>query len=118
LISFLSVEIEYVQICLGHNVRSQKKYPKKDSNIKMLQWTADKINLVELIYALSFANCINNGNVKIKHIMEAFEKVFSIDLGEYYRAYVEVKRRKIIRGKFMRILLGLLEENITESDKK
>jgi len=74
--------------------------------------------LVELIYALFFANCINNGNVKIKDIIEAFEEVFSIDLGEYYRAFVEIKRRKLVRGKFIRILLDFVEKNIMDSDRK
>lgn len=114
LISFLGVEIEYVQICLRHNLNQ----PKKNPIIKKLQWTADKINLVELIYALSFAKCINEGNITIKDIMEAFEELFSIDLGEYYRAYVEVKRRKLVRVKFMKHLLNLIDEHILDSDKK
>ena len=118
LISFLCVEIEYIQVCLKSSCKIPIQQLKKNAVAKRFQWTGDKINLVELIYALYFAGCINHGCAKIKDIKEAFEEVFSIDLGEYYRAYVEIKRRKLVQGKFLRSLLNLLEGNIVESDKK
>ena len=115
---FLNAEIEYIQACLKYNFIHHRQTPLKKDASKKLNWTADKINLVELIYALFFSKCINNGNVKIKEIIEIFEDIFSIDLGEYYRTYVEIKRRKIIRGKFMKKLLDSMEEEFKKSDKK
>lgn len=119
LVSFLCVEIDYVHNCLKHNLKPQELRPDTKSSITgKLHWTADKINLVELIYALIHANCINNGKVKIKDVIEVFQTLFSVDLGEYYRSYVEVKRRKLERGKFMKILLDAVEENIAKSYRK
>lgn len=118
LISFLTVEIEYIQTCLKYKFIHTRQTPLEKNVSPKINWTADKINLVELIYALFFSKCINNGNIKIKEIIEIFENIFSIDLGEYYRTYIEIKRRKIIRGKFLKKLLDSMEEKFIEADKK
>ncbi len=52
-----------------------------------LNWTANKIDLIELTYAL-----ISTGAVKgdIKDLATLFEKVFDTDLGNYYRSFLKV----------------------------
>jgi hypothetical protein len=46
-----------------------------------LTWTESKTDLIELIYALDTAGCLNNGKVPMTQITAYMEEVFNIDLG-------------------------------------
>ena len=71
-------------------------------------WTANKIDLIELIYALHSSKAINKGNIEIKDIARIIEYVFKIQLGDFYRAFLEIRMRKNRRTKF----LDSLKENL------
>ncbi|WP_299225695.1 RteC domain-containing protein [uncultured Psychroserpens sp.] len=66
-----------------------------------LKWTSSKSALTELIYALYYNRVINNGNVDIKEIAIALQKVLQFDLGDFYKIFSEIKSRKISRTKFL-----------------
>ncbi len=66
-----------------------------------LNWTSSKVALVELIYALHSAGCINNGKSEISELATFFETHFGTDLGDYYRKYLEIKDRKTNQTKFI-----------------
>jgi len=66
-----------------------------------LFWTANKTDLIELIYALHSSSAVNSGTADIKEIATACEQLFNIDLGDYYRAYLEIRSRKTSRTKFL-----------------
>lgn len=59
-----------------------------------LEWTDKVIELVELIYSIHSAGSINNGKANINDIVKAFEGVFSVKLGKFYRAYLDLKKRQ------------------------
>lgn len=59
-----------------------------------LTWTGQKTDLTELIYALHSAEVFNNGSANIKLIATAFEDVFNVSLGDYYRTFQEIRLRK------------------------
>lgn len=92
------------------------------ANLKLLQrktkitWTAHKIYLIELIYALHSTDVINNGTVDIKDIAYFVEKTFKIDLGDYYRAFLEIRMRKNGRTKFLDILKQQLTKRMDDTD--
>jgi len=92
------------------------------ANLKMLQsktkitWTAHKIYLIELIYALHSTDVINNGTVDIKDIAYFVEKTFKVDLGDYYRAFLEIRMRKNGRTKFLDILKKQLTKRMDDTD--
>lgn len=74
-----------------------------------LNWTAKKIDLVELIYALYEAKVFDNGNVDIKEIAQLFEKAFNIEIGDNItRSFIDIKNRKSEPTRF----LSLLQENL------
>jgi len=79
-----------------------------------LTWTSHKIDLVELTYAL-----ISSGSVKgdIKDLATAFEKIFDIDLGNYYRSFLEIRGRKEDSTRFLKILETKLLERMKESEE-
>ncbi|MBY0487994.1 MAG: RteC domain-containing protein [Flavobacteriaceae bacterium] len=82
-----------------------------------MQWTGNKIDLVELIYALNTQKVFNNGKSDIKEIASYFSKIFNIDVEEgIYRGYLDIKSRKITRTKFLNSLSENLNNRITNED--
>ena len=77
-----------------------------------LKWTATKIALIELIYALDSLKVFNNGDADIKQIAATFETIFNIDLGDYYRAFLEIKERRKNNTKFLDSLKNALLKRI------
>lgn len=86
--------------------------PKQPSS--KLKWTANKYDLVELIYALQASGAINRGNADLKEIATVMEHVFQIQLGDLYRAFHDISNRKKEQIKFVNKLEGELERKILE----
>lgn len=100
-----------------------KKSNQEDNPVKRhfkslnLGWTANKIDLIELIYALQASGAIKGGKAGIKDMAIACEQIFDIDLGNYYRKFLEIRGRKIEPTKFLdRMKLALLKR-IEEADE-
>lgn len=83
----------------------------------MLRWTGSKVSLIELMYALNESGSFNNSQTDIKAIAAYFEKVFDIELGNYYRVYLEMKIRQY-PTKFLDSLTTSLKNRIEEDDEK
>lgn len=81
------------------------------------QWTANKVDLIELIYALHAVKSINNGQVEIKDIASLVQEVFNIKLGDYYRTFIEIRSRKIHPTKFLDNLKQSLTNRILQADE-
>lgn len=80
-------------------------------------WSGNKIDLVELIYALKHTGVINNGNVDVKELAANLGKVFNIDLEDnIYRIYQDIKSRKNVRTKFLNKLADNLNQKLEEED--
>ena len=78
-----------------------------------LHWTAKKIDLIELIYALHESNVFDNGQADIKEITHVFEKAFQIDLGDNItRSFIDIKNRKTDQTRFLNQLQAALETKI------
>lgn len=73
-----------------------------------LQWTANKIDLVEIIYALQASQAINNGNITLKELVEAIEYIFNTNLGDYSRIFYDLQNRSNTT-KFLDVLKDALE---------
>lgn len=67
-----------------------------NSNIQKVKakWTGSKVALIELIYAFNTSKCINNGKSDLKRMTSYVENLFDIDLGDVYRAFIEIRGRK------------------------
>ena len=79
-----------------------------------LKWTATKLDLVELVYALHSSGAINFGDADLKDICTALESVFQINIGDLYRAFHDISNRKKEQIKFVSRLEGDLERKILE----
>lgn len=83
-----------------------------------LNWTATKTSLIELIYALHAQGVFDNGKTEIKDIAAYLEYTFDIDLGDYYRTYLELRMRKTGRTKFIDTLKEALSKRMDEQEEK
>lgn len=70
--------------------------PEDPSDKPVLKWTGDKVNLVEVIYALYFTGQLNNGNADISLIIQFMERYFQIDLSRAYRDFIDIRKRKVV----------------------
>ena len=52
------------------------------------------MDMIELIYALHSNNSIDDGSKPIKEIAEIAEYVFDVEVGNIYRAAIDLKIRK------------------------
>lgn len=97
-----------------------KKDPKEkaQANPKTKQtWTGSKVALIELLYALHTEGVFNNGTSDLKDIAEYFENVFNIDLGQYHRAFLEIRMRKSDQTKFLNALKEKLTKRMENTDE-
>lgn len=67
----------------------------------LLQWTESKVSLVEFIYALYATRCFNNGHTSLKDIAFCCETLFHIEIGDFYRIFLEIRNRKKSRTQFL-----------------
>ena len=77
-----------------------------------ISWSASKIDLAELIYALKSASCFNNGPSELLDIIKLFSMFSSIDPQEIYRSYSRIKLRTYKPAQFLRRLTTILESRI------
>jgi hypothetical protein len=83
-------------------------YPGKDVEIpKQIEWTAPKVALTELLYALHLTKCFNGGHSDLAEIFRWAESSMNINLGNYHKTLAELRLRKTDRSKF----LSLLQQN-------
>ena len=79
-----------------------------------LQWTGPKISLIELMYALQESGVFNKSATDVKMIATYFEKVFNVDLGNYYRTLQDIRGRKNRKTAFLDELKSKLGERLGE----
>ncbi|MDN3725117.1 RteC domain-containing protein [Aequorivita sp. SDUM287046] len=79
-------------------------------------WPGQKVDLVELIYALQASGVVNNGNIGIRQFGSTLEHIFNIDLGDCYRTFQEIKLRKTNQSKLLNLLKTSLQNRIIDTD--
>lgn len=83
----------------------------------MMRWTGSKVSLIELMYALHQSGAFNNGQTDIKGMAAYFEKIFDIELGNYYRTYLELRMRHT-PTKYLDTLRESLLRKMEDDDEK
>lgn len=87
-----------------------------NSPLHNLKWTGNRLDLVELIYALQASGSINYGEAELKDICTFFETGFKIQIGDLYRAFHDISNRKKEQVKFVNRFGDFLERKIEELD--
>ena len=84
-----------------------------------ISWTGKKTELIELTYAWIEAESFNHGKINIKEIVDYIEKMFNINLGDYYHVFLDMRGRKgSSRTIYLDKLIKLLNERMDNADKK
>lgn len=92
------------------------QYDNVNHPISKLKWTGSKVSLIELIYALQTSGCINNGKSDLKRLTSFVEELFEIDLGDIYRAFLEIRGRKGCRVQYLDELRKKLIARMDDAD--
>ena len=111
----IQLYLENQLIMIDNKDNSEKTFRKPNIN---LTWTSSKVALTELLYALHAEGVFNNGNTEIKDIGTYLEYAFNIELGDYYRTFLELRMRKTSRTKFLSSLTDGLIKKMDEADEK
>ena len=97
--------------------RKQQPVLVKDLNEKsVIKWTAPKVALIELIYALHSHNCFNNGKSDVIELIRFFEKILDIELKKSYRTFIDIKERQNEKTKFLTELQKALRKRLDDLD--
>lgn len=76
-------------------IRADNKVPLYSlDTLPVINWTASKTDLIELIYGLYANRVFNNGKTTIKEITHFFEEALCIKLGNTSLRFQEILRRK------------------------
>lgn len=86
-------------------------------NVSKIKWTAPKVYLIELLYALQSAGSLNNGTIDLKNLASLFENMFDVDLGNFYRVFQEIRIRKQSRTTFIDHLKIHLIKRMDDTDE-
>lgn len=107
----------YLENELVYLERKDTNQSSQDAPKSRLTWQESKTSLIELIYALQSQGAFGN-QADIKEIAAYFEYAFNIDLGDYYRTYLEIRIRKTGRTKFLSLLQETLTKRMDQADEK
>jgi len=81
-------------------------------------WTAPKVGLAELLYALHAAGVFNNSQIEIKKIADFFSSQMNVNLGNVYKTLEEIRLRKKNRTAFLDMLRQHLIRRMDEDDER
>jgi hypothetical protein len=110
------IELYLEDKLLNMNNRDIKEKSQVNHKVKQ-NWTGSKVALIELLYALHSEGVFNNGASDLKEVAEYFESVFDIDLGQYHRAFLEIRVRKSEPTKFLNTLKEKLIKRMENTDE-
>jgi hypothetical protein len=82
------------------------------------KWTGDKIELIEVVYGIYYTRRMNSGKAEVKDIVEWLEDTLQVDLGDAYRLFLDLKRRKgKSYTKFLKEMIEAIRKSIEEGNR-
>lgn len=82
-----------------------------------LQWTASKIALAELLYALKESESVNKGKIDLIELARVLGKIFNTDMDDIHRKFSEIRLRKKNRCRYLSELIHDLESKMDSLDE-
>lgn len=108
---------EKIIFYLKTNLNKALKNKTGNLNNKSLKWTASKVALVELVYALHNEKAINNGEISLNECVKALESFFNTEIKQHNRIFLEIRNRKTIqKTNFLNNLSENLHKKMNELD--
>lgn len=106
--------LQSYELMKEHLTKAIEKLTMPVDEYSPLQWTGSKISLIELMYALQVSGVFNKSVTDVKMIATYFEKIFHVDLGNYYRTFRDIQTRKKAKTVFLDELKFKLAERLDE----
>ena len=88
----IRTELDIIRYRMKHPKLFEHESATKEAPQPAGKWTNEKIDLIELIYAIQMS--VNHGDVTIKALQKCFEYIFQVDLGNVYKRLGELDDRK------------------------
>jgi hypothetical protein len=107
--------LQSFELLKEHLTKAIDRLTNPQQEVNPLQWTAPKISLIELIYALQVSGVFNKSVTDVKMIATYFERIFNVELGNYYRTVQDMRGRKNGKTVFLDELKQKLGEKLGES---
>ncbi|WP_312342091.1 RteC domain-containing protein [Chryseobacterium binzhouense] len=101
---------------LSNKINSKEVRENSIAHIRNLEWTAPKVALIELLYALHQTKCFNGGHLDLAEIFRWAENSLHINLGNYHKTLGEIRLRKTERTKFLSLLQKNLDQYLDNLD--
>ena len=115
ILRIISIELQIVKLKIRHpDLREDHvsgKFP-------IGEWTGNKVDLIELVYAISLVRSVGHGKVSIKAIKEGFEYIFGIDLGNIHDRLEDIACRKESRTRYLEKLVDCLNKFLENMDAR
>ncbi|MGV8096715.1 MAG: RteC domain-containing protein [Mangrovibacterium sp.] len=102
-------------------LKSGQPFISKDGTVEIKsshKWTGSLRALVELIYGVHSTGVIDDGRISIKKLIEIFEALLNVKLGDYYHTWNEIRGRKISRTPFLDLMIKCLLKRMDDADEK
>lgn len=89
---------------------------KSTQALSPLAWSASKVGLIELVYALYHMRCFNGGNVELSEVIKFVEKSLDTDLGNFHKTIFEIRNRKQGPTKFLHLVSDHLNQHFLNTE--
>lgn len=83
-----------------------------------LVWSASKVGLIELVYALYQMRCFNGGNVELSEVIKFVERSLDMDLGNFHKTIFEIRNRKQGPTKFLHLVSDHLNQHFLNTEEE
>jgi len=115
LLYIIQIELQIIRYKIRHPELTEER---KSGKFPIGEWTDNKADLIELIYAISLVHSVEHGKVSIKAIKEGFEFIFGIDLGNIHDRIEDIACRKGSRTRYLEKLVACLNKFLDNLDAK
>lgn len=85
-------------------------------SLSPLAWSASKVGLIELVYALYQMRCFNGGNIELSEVIKFIEKSLDTDLGNFHKTIFEIRNRKQGPTKFLQLVSDHLGQHFKNTE--
>jgi len=101
---------------LTNKIDPAENHDVASTETKTLEWTAPKVALIELLYALHQTRCFNGGQLDLAELFRWAENAMQVNLGNYHKTLGEIRLRKNERTKFLAMLHSSFSTHLDDLD--
>ncbi|MCD1117535.1 RteC domain-containing protein [Chryseobacterium sp. C-17] len=102
---------------LAEKISSENILERMVFQSSQLEWTAPKVAMTELLYALYLTKCFNGGQCDAIDVFRWAETALNINLGNYHKTLSEIRQRKTDQTRFLKLIQQNMQSYLENSDQ-